>query len=106
MCIDKEAEAVYLLHEGISNYNEEYNLGRTPYKNKNIKGKRTEYANVTIPFYSDRDFEFISKIEGVVINYDEKAIVQSKNSTKSIYKKTTKYHSEVSFAFPCKTGSY
>ncbi len=106
---DKEAEAVYLLHEGISNYNEDYNLITEHHiRIKILKEKGLEYANVTIPFYSNRDFEFISKIEGMVINYDEQGNrSDQKLDKKSIYtKKTTKYHSEVSFAFPSvKAGS-
>jgi len=106
---DKEAEAVYLLHEGISNYNDDYNLVTEHHiRIKILKEKGLAYANVTIPFYSDRDFEFISKIEGMVINYDEQGNrSDQKLDKKSIYtKKTTKYHSEVSFAFPSvKTGS-
>ena len=106
---DKEAEAVYLLHEGISSYNEQYNLITEHHvRIKILKEKGLEYANVTIPFYSDRDFEFISKIEGVVINYDEQGNRSDQRlDKKSIYsKKTTKYHSEISFAFPSvKAGS-
>ncbi len=106
---DQEAEAVYLLHEGFSNYNEEYNLVTDHHiRIKILKENGIEHGNVTIPFYSDHDFERISDIEGVVINFDEQGNrSEQKLDRKSIYvKKTTKYHSEVSFAFPSvKSGS-
>ena len=106
---DKEAEAVYLLHQGVSNYNEDYNLITEHHvRLKILKEKGIEYANVIIPFYSDRDFEFISGIEALVINYDEQGNrSEQKLERKSIYtKKTTKYHSEVRFALPSvKAGS-
>ena len=106
---DQEAEAVYLLHEGFSTYNEEYNLVTDHHvRIKILKEKGIEHGNVTIPFYSDHDFERISNIEGVVINFDEQGNrSEQKLDRKAIYvKKTTKYHSEVSFAFPSvKAGS-
>jgi len=106
---DQEAEAVYLLHEGFSNYNEEYNLVTDHHiRIKILKEKGIEHGNVTIPFYSDHNFERISDIEGVVINFDEQGNrSEQKLDRKSIYvKKTSRYHSEVSFAFPSvKAGS-
>jgi len=106
---DQEAEAIYLLHEGFSNYNEEYNLVTDHHiRIKILKEKGIGYGNVTIPFYSDHNFERISDIEGVVINFDDQGNrSEQKLDRKSIYvRKTTEYHSEVSFAFPSvKTGS-
>jgi len=106
---DKEAEAVYLFHEGVSNYNDDYNLITEHHvRLKILKEKGIEYANVIIPFYSYGDFEFISGIEALVINYDEQGNrSEQKLERKSIYtKNTTKYHSQVRFALPSvKTGS-
>lgn len=106
---EKEAEAVYLLHEGVSNYNDEYNLITEHHvRMKILKEKGIEYANISIPFYSDDGFEFISHIEGLVISYDEHGNrSEQRLDRKSIYnKKTTKYHSEVRFALPSvKVGS-
>ncbi len=106
---DKEAEAVYLLHEAVSNYNDNYNLITDHHvRIKILKEKGIEYGNIVIPFYSSNDFEYITDIEGIVINYDEsgKSSIQRLDRKSIFTKKTTKYHSEMRFAFPAvKTGS-
>ena len=57
---DQEAEAIYLLHEGFSNYNEEYNLVTDHHiRIKILREKGIAYGNVTIPFYSDHNFELL-----------------------------------------------
>ena len=100
---DNEADAVYLLHEAVSNYNDQYNLITEHHiRVKILKEKGIGYADISIPFYSDGGFEFISDIEGLVFNYDEKGNRSEKKlDRKSIYvKKTTQYHSVTRFALP------
>ena len=69
---DTEADAIILLDEGISDYDEEYRLitkRRTRIKILNAKG--FDRANIVIPFYSKDDFEYIGRIEGFTYNFDQ-----------------------------------
>ncbi|MGK2862143.1 MAG: DUF3857 domain-containing protein [Chitinophagaceae bacterium] len=106
---DQEAEAVYLLHEAVSNYNDDYNLVTDHHiRLKILKEKGIRYADIIIPYFSDNNFESITDVDGLVISYDEKGFrTELKLDKKSVYsKKVTKYHSEVRFALPSvKVGS-
>ena len=58
---DKEAGAVVLIDEAVSSYNNEYNLITERHiRLKILKEKGIEYGNVSIPFYREDGFEFIS----------------------------------------------
>jgi transglutaminase-like putative cysteine protease len=104
---DKEADAVYFINDAVSEYNDDYNLITYHHiKIKILKDKGIKYADISIPYYRDGDFEKIEDIEGVVYN------TVGENSTnvldkKSIYRQNTnKYWGEVKFAFPgVKAGS-
>ena len=106
---DREADAVYLLHEAVSNYNDHYNLLTEHHvRLKILKEKGIQHADILIPYYSDDGFEYISEIEAQVFNYDDQGNSSiHKLDKKSVYnKKTTKYHSETRFALPSvKVGS-
>ncbi len=106
---DPEADAVILLHEAISNFNEEYNLITQHHvRIKILKEKGISASNVSIPFYRNNDFEFVNVTEGMVINLNEKGqFITIPLDKKSIYSKNvSKYLGEVSFAFPSvKAGS-
>lgn len=102
---DKEADAIVLIDEGHSNYNDEYNLITTFRKRlKILKQKGVRYADVSIYYYSRDDFEYISDIEAYTWNAgdDIKKITNS-----SIYrKKVNDRVSMVTFALPdVKPGS-
>ena len=67
---DKEANAVVLVDEANSNFNDEYNLVTTRHiRIKILKEKGIEYANIAIPFYRKDDFERVYDIQGMVINF-------------------------------------
>ena len=106
---DKDADAVVLHDLAMSNYSDSYQLvTRRKIKFKILKEKGIERANVKIRYYSDRDFEFISNIEAVILNVSEQGeMVKDKLSNKNIYKKQlNRLYSEVSFSLPnVKVGS-
>ena len=106
---DKDADAVIISHEAVSNFNEEYNLVTDhKIKLKILKEKGIEKANIKIRYYSDKDFEFISNLKAVILSYnDDHEIVKSNLNNKNIYnKKIHKLFSEISFTMPnVKVGS-
>lgn len=66
---DPDAEAIILSHEAVSYYNDEYNLLTSHhYRIKILKEKGKHYGEITIPYYSDGDFEYIDQLEAVVNN--------------------------------------
>ena len=68
---DKEADAVVLIDEAVSSYNDEYNLITSRHvRIKILKETGIHHANISIPFYRKDGFEFISNVEGMVINSD------------------------------------
>ena len=106
---DKEAGAVVLIDEAVSSYNNEYNLITERHiRLKILKEKSIEYGNVSIPFYREDGFEFISNIEGLVINGDGlgQPVIQNLEK-KAIYSRNISNRvGEVTFAFPSvKAGS-
>src|SRR4028119_888462 len=59
---DKEADAVVLVDEAISNYNSEYNLVTHRHiRIKILKEKGIRYGDISIPFYRKDDFEKIGR---------------------------------------------
>lgn len=75
---DPEAEAVILRHEARSSYNDDYNLMTLHhYRIKVLKDKGSRYADIVIPYYSENDFEYISELEGMVINREPDGTIKS-----------------------------
>ena len=103
-CIfDKDASAVVLLDEAMSNYNDRYNLITTRHiRIKILKENGFNYANVSIPFYRKDDFELIHDIKGMVINRNADGVTTKKElERKAVYKtNTSELYGEVTFAFP------
>jgi hypothetical protein len=106
---DKEATAVVLIDEAISNYNDEYNLITNRHlRIKILKDKGIDYADISIPFYRAEGFEFINNVEGMVINTDNngKVITQVLERKSVFTKNISERIGEVRFAFPSvKAGS-
>ena len=105
---DKEAVAVVLLDQAISNFNDSYNLITERHiRIKILKDKGVSFSNITIPFIRQKDFEFVSGVEGLVTNTDNGTISTLPLERKNIYtKNVSEYMGEVSFAFPgVKAGS-
>lgn len=101
--IDKDADAVILLHEAVSNYDDDYKLITTHhYRIKILKETGLKYADIEIPFYSESDFERIGNITGFTINQLPDGNHQRiPLERKSIYtEKTSKYIHNVKFVFP------
>lgn len=87
---DKDANAVVLLHEAFSDYDDQHQLITVHHiKIKILKEKGIESANVSIPFYRSNDFEQITMVEGMTINMVDNNPVQTKLDRKSIYTKKT-----------------
>lgn len=106
---DPEADAVVLVSEAYANPDDQYQLVTSSHRRlKILNEKGFDNANVSIPFASSDQFEYIDDIHAVTINFDEKG-----NRTdypierKSMYtRKINQYYSEVKFAFPqVKAGS-
>ena len=106
---DKEADAVILVDEATSNYNEEHNLITQHHiRIKILREKGIDVANISIPFYSKDHFEYISDIAAAIYNDNGYGIYNTEMlDKKSVYtKKTNENFSEVRFAFPSvKAGS-
>ncbi|CAN5357436.1 hypothetical protein BH11BAC3_BH11BAC3_40390 [soil metagenome] len=106
---DKDANAIILLHEATSDYDDEYHLITTHHvRIKILKEAGLSVADVSIPFYRKDDFENIYKVEGMTFNYDAQGNeVITKLDRKSIFtKKTNERIGEVVIAFPAvKVGS-
>ncbi len=106
---DKDAEAVILMDEALSNYNDEYNLVTVRHiRIKILKEKGIDAANISIPFYSKDNFETITNVSGDT--YNDKGNGEYTNipvEKKSIYtQKTNERYGEVRFTFPSvKAGS-
>jgi len=100
---DEEADAVYLLEEAVANYDSEYQLVTTYRVRIKILNERAlDLANIHIPYYSHDKFEFIRRVDGMVITprpnqqpeygYLDKKTVFSK--------KVDDYYSEMVFSLP------
>jgi hypothetical protein len=100
---DPEASAVVLLDKGIANYNDDYALiSENHMRIKILKEEGLQYADVSVTYYSEDQFEFIDNIQAVTINFDENGGRQEvKVEKKAIYfKKINQHLSEMTFAFP------
>ena len=100
---DKEAEAIILLDEGNSTYDEDSRLLTQRRIRVKILNKRgLDWANISIPFYSKDDFESVQKIEAITYNFEEGNISTSTQlDKKTIYKvKKDAYYSLMKFAMP------
>lgn len=106
---DKEANAVVLLDEAESNYNDSYNLITNRHiRIKILKEKGFDEANVSIYFNSKDDFEGIYKLEAMITNKEASGnITVEKLSSKAFYKKKENDNfSKMIFTFPnVKVGS-
>src|SRR5690349_20317203 len=61
---EPNASAVVLIHEAISNYNDQYNLiTNHHYRIKILKESGLSHASVSIPFYPDKLIERIEDLE-------------------------------------------
>jgi len=106
---DKDANAVVLLHEAHSDYDEQHKLITNHHiRIKILKEKGISEADVTIPFYRKDDFENITSVEGLTINPQPGGGANIvKLEKKSIFTKAiTDRIGEVIFTFPnIKVGS-
>lgn len=106
---DKDANAIILLHEAFSDYDDQYQLVSYHHvRMKIFNEKAVDMANIKIPYYRKDDFEYISWVEGFTLNIAANGDqVKTKLDKKSIFdQKKTAFRGEVSFAFPAvKPGS-
>ena len=106
---DPEADAIILLDKAVSSYDDEYRLiTERRIRMKILNEKGIQRANISIPFYSKDDFEYLSRLEAYTYNFDEAGrptyVAVDK---KSFYtEKTTGSWSQMKFAMPAvKVGS-
>ncbi|HET9277274.1 MAG TPA: DUF3857 domain-containing protein, partial [Flavitalea sp.] len=100
---DKDADAVVLLDEAVSNYSEDYNLITNRHiRIKILKEKGLDNADITIPYYRKDDIEILHNIEAMVINVQKDGSMQTKELEKKfIYRKNiSDSHGTVTFALP------
>jgi hypothetical protein len=106
---DKEANAVVLLHEAVSDHDDDYHLiTKHHVRIKILNEKGFSAADISIPFYRKDNFEQITGVEGMTINGgDGHGWVETKLERKSIFtQKTNERFGEVIFTFPAiKSGS-
>jgi hypothetical protein len=106
---DKEADAVILVHEAKSDYDDQhYLITHHRIRIRILKENGIRHADIAIPYYSNEGFERITNINGVVFNQNEKGQIDIRSlEKKSIYKKKLNdYYDEMVFAFPMvKVGS-
>lgn len=106
---DKDANAIVLLDEAVSNYDDQYHLITNRHiRIKILKEKGIDFANISIPYYRKDDFETVFDVRGMVINVGNNGAIAKKDlERKLVYKKNiSELQGEVSFAFPdIKVGS-
>ncbi|HET6996444.1 MAG TPA: DUF3857 domain-containing protein, partial [Chitinophagaceae bacterium] len=104
---DKNAGAVILLDWAESDYDDNYRL--ITHHRKRIKilhQRETDRGNISIPFYSKDEFEYIVNIKGVTYNIENNQVVLSYLDNKSIFTERDKLYSYMKFAMPnVKPGS-
>lgn len=106
---DPEADAIILLDKAVAGYDDDYRLiteRRIRIKILNQKG--FESANISIPFYSKDDFEYLSKVEAYTYNFDEagRPSVSAVHKNSFYTERTNTYWSKMKFAMPAvKVGS-
>lgn len=106
---DKDANAIVLLDESVSDHDEDYHLINYRHvRIKILKEKGFDEANITLHFWRKDDFEFIDNLEAMVTNTNAAGeIVTEKLTKKSFYTKNINEHTgAVTFTFPnIKVGS-
>ncbi|MEO6719801.1 MAG: DUF3857 domain-containing protein [Ferruginibacter sp.] len=106
---DKDANAVVLMHEAFSSYDDEHHLITMHHvRVKILKEQGISAANVSLDYYRKDDFEEIYSVEGMTINaIPTGGFQQTPLDRKSIFtKKTNERIGEIVFAFPAiKVGS-
>lgn len=106
---DKDADAIVLLHEAVSTYDDGYRLLTEHHvRVKILKEKGIDEANISIPFRSQDDFETIGDIKAITINTDANGMQTNQDvERKSIFRqRNNAYWSEMKFTFPSvKVGS-
>ncbi len=106
---DPQADAVVLMHEAISNYDDDHQLiTKHHVKIKVLKENGLQYANVSVPYYLENDFEIIKDIQAIVVNAAPSGeIERTYLDGKNIYKeKSSPYIGRMKFSFPnVKVGS-
>ncbi|MEI9957584.1 MAG: hypothetical protein WDM90_15100 [Ferruginibacter sp.] len=107
---DKDANAVVLMDEAKSDYDDEGHLITDHHvKIKILKEKGFDAANVEIYYYRKDDFEDIFKLEAMITNLDAIGrVVSEKLSSKSFYKKEVNERlGKMIFTFPgVKSGQH
>jgi hypothetical protein len=100
---DKDANAIVLIHEAVSNYDDEHHLVTYHHVRIKVLNERGfAAANISIPFYRSNDFEQITSVEGMTINAQdgqpaEKIVI----GKKSIFTDNVNENfGEVKFTFP------
>jgi len=104
---DKDADAVVLLDEAFSNYDDEWQLRTTRRIRIKILNERgIDQGNIVIPFYSRDKFEYITDIQGITYTENSDPGISNLNR-KSIYtEKVDDRISQIKFAMPnVKAGS-
>src|SRR2546421_6803150 len=106
---DKAAEAVVLIDEAFSNYDDQYNLITYHHTRiKILKDKGIDQGNISIPFYRKDEFEYIDQVQGLTLNQGTGGGMESAPvDRKSVFtEKTNEFWGRVKFAFPMvKAGS-
>lgn len=106
---DPEADAVILLDKAVANYDDNYRLiTERRIRIKILSQKGIERADISIPFYSKDDFEYLSRLEAYTYNFDEAGRPSlAPVDKKSFYTEhTNSYWSRMKFAMPAvKIGS-
>ena len=100
---DPEADAIVLLHDAVTSYDDENRLITNYHvRLKILRENGLRYADVAIPYYSENNFEIIYNLEGVVIKPNENGIVEKYElDKKSIFnEKTTERIGQVKFTYP------
>jgi len=100
---DKEADAVVLIHEAISNYDDQHRLVTYHHvKLKILTSKGFSSASVVLPFYRQDEFETIDQVEGMTLNPSQNLHAEkSKLERKSIFtQKENERIGKVVFTFP------
>jgi len=106
---DKDAAAVILLNEAVSDHDDEYHFITYHHvRIKILKEKGFDAANITLQFYRKDDFEFIDMLDAMVTNTNTlgQTVTESLNK-KSFYKQNINERTgSITFTFPnIKVGS-
>ena len=105
---DKNAEAIILLDEAVSDHDEDYRLiTHRRIRIKILHQREVDRGNIRIRFYSKDKFEYISDIKGVTFNQEDNRPVLTYLDSKSIFtEREDNIYSSIKFALPdVKAGS-